>query len=159
MKRLRLLWILPILMFLLILSVHRTVTAQGVPKNQRIILMTSVLVPSAPRPVSTCSNALPHCTILSWAAPTKNTDGTSIVGTVTYNVFRSATNGGPYAQLNLTPVSLTTYEDDSVVGGQTYFYVVTAVVGTVSSANSAQVTSLIPASVPNPPTALVVTSQ
>ena len=43
-----------------------------------------------------------------------------------YNVYRSETSGGPYAQLNGTPLPSPAYTDSNVVAGTTYFYVVTA---------------------------------
>src|SRR2546425_561382 len=46
---------------------------------------------------------------------------------VSYNVYRGTQSGGSYQKLNSSPVSTTTYTDNSVLAGQTYFYVVTAV--------------------------------
>jgi parallel beta-helix repeat protein len=43
-----------------------------------------------------------------------------------YNVYRSATAGGPYTKLNSEPLSHPSYSDDSVTNGSAYFYVVTA---------------------------------
>ncbi|MCB9853682.1 MAG: endonuclease [Phycisphaerales bacterium] len=44
-----------------------------------------------------------------------------------YNIYRSTTSGGPYAQLNGAVVNTNAYNDTTVVNGTTYFYVVTAV--------------------------------
>jgi fibronectin type 3 domain-containing protein len=44
-----------------------------------------------------------------------------------YNAFRGTQSGGPYAQLNSSVISSTSYSDPTVASGQTYFYVVTAV--------------------------------
>ena len=41
-----------------------------------------------------------------------------------YNVYRSATNGGPYGLIASTTSSYSTYLDSSVVNGTTYYYVV-----------------------------------
>jgi hypothetical protein len=57
--------------------------------------------------------------LLSWVA-SKST----VVG---YNVYRGTQSGGPYAQLNSSLITSTTFTDTSVEAGQTYFYVVTAV--------------------------------
>jgi fibronectin type 3 domain-containing protein len=46
---------------------------------------------------------------------------------VGYNVYRGSVSGGPYTLLNSTPNGNLSYTDTTVVGGQTYFYVVTAV--------------------------------
>src|SRR6266702_59392 len=60
-----------------------------------------------------------HSATLSWTPSTS-----SVVG---YYVYRGTQTGGPYAKLNDTPVSLTTYTDSAVQAGQTYFYVATSV--------------------------------
>src|SRR5579859_1312773 len=52
---------------------------------------------------------------LSWAA---------VAGATGYSVSRGATTGGPYAQI-ATPAG-TSYNDTSVSGGTTYYYVVQA---------------------------------
>jgi hypothetical protein len=44
-----------------------------------------------------------------------------------YNVYRSTTSGSGYSKLNNLPVSSSNYTDYLVVGGTTYYYVVTAV--------------------------------
>src|SRR2546427_653721 len=46
---------------------------------------------------------------------------------VSYNVYRGTQSGGSYQKLNSLPAPTTTYTDNSVLAGQTYFYVVTAV--------------------------------
>jgi hypothetical protein len=63
---------------------------------------------------------------LSWNA----VDGAS-----SYNIKRSTTAGGPYTTI-ATNVSGTSYVDNTVTNGTTYYYVVTAVNGTAESANS-----------------------
>lgn len=60
-----------------------------------------------------------HIVNLSWAASTSTVTG--------YNVYRSSTSGGPYTKLNSTSVPGTSFTDESVQAGQTYFYVTTAV--------------------------------
>lgn len=44
-----------------------------------------------------------------------------------YNVYRGTTSGGPYAMINSTLDPVTSYVDNSAMGGQTYYYVTTAV--------------------------------
>jgi len=46
---------------------------------------------------------------------------------VGYNVYRSTQSGGPYAKMNSSLLTSTTFTDVSVEAGQTLFYVVTAV--------------------------------
>ncbi len=50
---------------------------------------------------------------------------TSVV--VGYNAYRGGQAGGPYTKLNSSPIAGTTYTDNTVQAGQTYFYVATAV--------------------------------
>ena len=44
-----------------------------------------------------------------------------------YNVYRSLTSGDDYTKLNGAALSNSSYSDDTVIGGQIYYYVVTAV--------------------------------
>jgi fibronectin type 3 domain-containing protein len=60
-----------------------------------------------------------HFVTVSWRASTS-----SVLG---YYLYRSTQAGGPYVRLNSTPVAETQYSDFTVVAGQTYFYVVSAV--------------------------------
>jgi uncharacterized repeat protein (TIGR03803 family) len=75
---------------------------------------------------------------LSWdASTTQNTVG--------YNVFRSLNVNGPYTQINPTLDTNTAYSDSTVQGGQTYYYVTTAVNNQgVQSAYSNQSEAVIP---------------
>src|SRR6266702_1124692 len=78
-----------------------------------------------------------HSATLSWTPSTS-----SVVG---YYVYRGTQTGGPYAKLNDTPVSLTTYTDSAVQAGQTYFYVATSVdLSNVESAFSNESSATIP---------------
>ncbi len=75
---------------------------------------------------------------LSWIASTS----TNVAG---YNTYRGSGSGGPYAQLNSTPVTGTSYRDASVQPGQTYYYVTTALNADHSeSAYSNQVQVAVP---------------
>ncbi len=60
-----------------------------------------------------------HSADLSWS-PSPST----VVG---YNIYRSSTSGGPYAQVNSSLDPSTLYTDGTVQNGQTYYYVSTAV--------------------------------
>jgi hypothetical protein len=78
-----------------------------------------------------------HSVVLNWTA-----SPSSIVG---YFVYSGKQTGGPYSKLNSTPVSGTTFTDSSVLAGQTYYYVATAVDSAgVESAYSNEVSALIP---------------
>ncbi|HEY2120989.1 MAG TPA: choice-of-anchor D domain-containing protein [Candidatus Acidoferrum sp.] len=60
-----------------------------------------------------------HSVSLSWQPSTS-----SVVG---YNVYEATSSGGPFTKLNSTPTASTTYSDTSVVSGDTYYFVTTAV--------------------------------
>jgi hypothetical protein len=66
---------------------------------------------------------------------------------VGYFVYRSSKSSGPYAKLNPQASPETSYTDSSVVGGQTYFYVVTSVnFENIESAFSEQISVTVPSS-------------
>jgi hypothetical protein len=93
----------------------------------------------SPQTVS-LSGAGTHDVILSWTASTT-------AGVVGYNVYRGTTSGGPYpTELNSAPINGTTYTDETVQAGQTYYYVVTAVASNdvTQSADSNQVSATVP---------------
>jgi hypothetical protein len=74
---------------------------------------------------------------LSWTASTSSVSG--------YNVFRSTTSGGSYSQLNGSLVNGTQFTDSTAMGGQTYYYVVTAVNSSnVQSPDSNQASAVTP---------------
>jgi len=88
----------------------------------------------------TGAGAVPHYVSLSWTASSSS----SIAG---YNVYRGTTSGGPYTILNSALVAGTTYTDNTVAAGATYYYVSAAVNDSnVQSAYSTQA----PATVPSP---------
>jgi hypothetical protein len=79
-----------------------------------------------------------HSVDLTWNASTSGVTG--------YNVYRGGNSGGPYSQINSILDSASSYIDNTVVAGNTYFYVTTAVDGNgVESVNSNQVQAVIPA--------------
>lgn len=81
--------------------------------------------------------ALAHSATLSWTASTS-----TVIG---YNVYRGSISGGPYVLVNSSLVSGTLYVDSSVVSGQTYYYVTTAVAsGNMESTFSNEVSAAIP---------------
>jgi hypothetical protein len=59
-----------------------------------------------------------HSVTLAW--------GSNAAG-VGYNIYRGATANGPYTKINVSPHPASTFTDASVAGGQTYFYMTTAV--------------------------------
>jgi Abnormal spindle-like microcephaly-assoc'd, ASPM-SPD-2-Hydin len=61
-----------------------------------------------------------HSVFLSWTASTSS----NVIG---YNIYRGTASAGPYSKINSSLNAGTTYTDNSVVDGQTYYYVSTAV--------------------------------
>ena len=83
------------------------------------------------------SGALAHTATLTWTSSTS-----TVIG---YNVYRGTASGGPYVLVNSSLVAGTSYADSTVVSGQTYYYVATAVAsGNVESTYSNQVSAAIP---------------
>ncbi len=78
---------------------------------------------NSPTTVSLTGNGVqvPSASIvdLFWDASISVVDG--------YYVYRSTQSGGPYTKLNATLVSTTSFSDNTVAPGTTYFYVATAV--------------------------------
>ncbi len=82
--------------------------------------------------------AAAHTVNLSWDASTSQ----HIVG---YNVYRGGNANGPYTKINSTLDPNTNYSDTTIQGGQTYYYVTTAVDNQgVESAYSNQTEAVIP---------------
>jgi hypothetical protein len=84
--------------------------------------------------------AEPRTVTLNWQAST----GTPAA--VGYFIYRRTGSDGPWSKLNGPPATATTYSDSSVVGGQTYQYVITAVgASNQESAMSQHASAAIPA--------------
>ncbi|MGC2279290.1 MAG: choice-of-anchor D domain-containing protein, partial [Candidatus Acidiferrales bacterium] len=78
-----------------------------------------------------------HSVALSWNPSTSTVAG--------YFVYRSSQASGPYAKMNSSAESSTSYSDSTVANGQVYYYVVTAVNSSnIESAYSNQVSVTIP---------------
>jgi hypothetical protein len=96
-----------------------------------------------------------NAAVLTWTAPTQNTDGTTITAPLTYNVYRGAS---ATALTKLTSVSALTYTDPAgSATPTTYFYAITAVEAGVESVDSGVVSKTIAAAAltPGAPTSLV----
>jgi hypothetical protein len=79
-----------------------------------------------------------HSVALSWTASTSQ----NVIG---YNIYRGIKSGGPYSKINSVLNASTLYTDTTVVDGQTYYYVTTAVNSSnQESAHSNQVQAVIP---------------
>jgi fibronectin type 3 domain-containing protein len=86
--------------------------------------------------VSLLGTGVVHSATLSWT-PSVTT------GVTGYNVYRG-TVLGTYMQINPTTVSGDSYADTQVIGGTTYYYVVTAVSPAGQSGYSTPATAAIP---------------
>jgi fibronectin type 3 domain-containing protein len=91
---------------------------------------------SSPTPAS-APQSVSHSVQLRWAAHR----AADVLG---YNVYRAARSGGPYARLNPALLANPDYLDTTVVGGRTYYYVVTAVSVIAESGASGEVVAVIP---------------
>jgi hypothetical protein len=79
-----------------------------------------------------------HSVALSWTASTSQ-------GIAGYNAYRSTVSGGPYTLLNSSLIASTTYTDQNVQSGITYYYVTTAVDSQdVESAYSNEAAATVP---------------
>lgn len=96
-------------------------------------------------------NATPGANLvsLSWTAATGSP--------ASYNVKRSTVSGGSYATIGTTTAPTVIY-NDSVLGGQTYYYVVAAVNGAGESTNSSEVSAAPTLAAPAAPTGLAGTA-
>lgn len=88
----------------------------------------------------TCVVNVTHSATLNWTASTSS----NVVG---YNIYRGTASGGPYTKLTSSPTALTSYTDNNVVSGQTYYYVATAV---DSSSNESGYSNQSQAVIPTP---------
>jgi len=74
----------------------------------------------SPTAESVSGTGTPATVYLSWKASTSP----HVVG---YNIYRHDSSGSSYAKINSTLHGVTSYEDASVVSGETYYYATTAV--------------------------------
>ena len=102
-------------------------TAKNKSPKSIAIMTTVVSVPAKAAPTGACAGAFVHCVTLTWNAPTANTDGSPITGTLSYSVYRATSVSGVIGAFSQVGTSASvSYEDDTVVSGTTYVYQVTA---------------------------------
>lgn len=92
---------------------------------------------------------------LTWTAPTTNTDGTPITGTLSFNVYQGPTGaeGATPVQTGLSGTSVTITL--GLADGTTVCFKVTAVEGGQESAKSNEACKTFPAATPNAPSLTV----
>jgi len=61
-----------------------------------------------------------------------------------YNIYRSTVSGGSYSKINSSTITTASYTDQTVVGGSTYYYTVTAVSANMQSGYSNEVKVVVP---------------
>jgi hypothetical protein len=103
--------------------------------------------PNAPTGLNATSGT--NLVSLSWTAATGSPTG--------YNVKRSTVSSGPYSTIGTTTAPTMIY-NDSVLGGQVFYYVVSAVNGSGESTNSLQVSATPTLGAPAAPTGLAATA-
>ena len=114
-----------------------TPQAGGTASGSISLNSNAVNTPTVEKLTGSGTVAPPHSVSLSWSS-----SPSAVVG---YNVYRSATSGGPYTKLNSVLNASTSYIDTSVKSGATYYYVSTAVAGSGSESRySNQLRAVIP---------------
>lgn len=106
-------------------------------------LLIAIAALMSGRPVAAqtaCVNGTAHSVTLSWTASISP-------GVAGYHVYRATRTHGPYVRINSEPVTTTSYQDPDVLGGRTYYYVVTAL---DASANESAYSNEAAAPVPPP---------
>jgi hypothetical protein len=77
----------------------------------------------------------PHCVSVLWSNATQ-VDGNT--------VYRGTVTGGPYTAVSALLSGATSWQDNDVTAGTTYFYVVTATVNGTESAYSTEASAVVP---------------
>ena len=114
-----------------------TASIEG-PNTCTVITVQRIIDASLGQP---CSLYNAHAANLSWTA--------SVTPNVTYNVYRATASAGPYTKVNSSAIMGLTYSDTTVLAGQTYYYVATAVAIT-GGAESAYSSPPVQATIPSP---------
>jgi hypothetical protein len=111
--------------------------AAGNATGEIKITSDAINSPQAITLAGTGVTAVTHSVFLSW-----NGSASSVAG---YNVYSSLVSGGPYSRANSSAIPLTSYTDDNVKTGVTYYFVVTSIGSDgVESAHSSQVSVVVP---------------
>lgn len=99
--------------------------------------------------------AAPPSATLTWTAPTKYTDGTTITVPLTYNVYQGL-SGATKTRVLSNLVALTTTITTGLSPNSTVCWELTAVAGGQESAHTAEVCKTFPPQVPEAPAGLTV---
>ena len=104
------------------LNVEFDPTTAGAATGQLTITSNSSISPTAGISLSATGEAVSHEVDLSWQAPGASSDPAT-----SYNVYRSSDGGTSYQRVNSSQVTQSTYADTTVLGGQSYDFVVKSV--------------------------------
>ena len=119
-------------------TVTFTPQASGATSGTLSLVSNASNSPATETLTGTGTAATQHTVDLTW---------NSSSGAVGYNVYRGMANGGPYTMINSSLDGSTSYIDNTVVAGQTYYYVATAV---NSEAQESGYSNVAQAVIPNP---------
>jgi hypothetical protein len=100
------------------------------------------------------AQAAPSAT-LTWTAPTANTDGSAITGTLTYNIYQ-ALQGVPLSKVSTGNTALSVVVTAGLTAGTTQCFAVTAVEGTQEGAQSSIGCKTFPSPTPLAPVLISV---
>ncbi len=103
-----------------------------------------LLLPAPPPPAGLSASPGNQSVSLSWTAPATAPAG--------YNVYRSSDGGNTWAKVNASLVTASTYTDNGLTNGTTYYYYVTSVDGSGFEGAPSTAVSAVPLN-PNPPAA------
>jgi hypothetical protein len=95
--------------------------------------------------------ATANTAVLTWTAPTLNTDGTTITLPLTYNVYQGASGSTAKSKVQSGITALAATVTAGLVAGTTACFELTAVAGALESAHTAEVCKAFPSATPNAP--------
>ncbi|MFC2021610.1 carboxypeptidase regulatory-like domain-containing protein [Chloroflexota bacterium] len=111
------------------------------------IVTSDALAPATPSSlVATAGNGQVS---LTWTAPTTSADGSALTDLLGYEIYRSTSATGTYAQVNATNVQTTSYTDTTVTNGTTYYYKVTTADSGGNESSKSSVSSGVTPSAPS----------
>jgi fibronectin type 3 domain-containing protein len=119
-------------------TVTFTPQASGATSGTLSFVSNASNSPATETLTGTGTAATQHTVDLTW---------NSSSGAVGYNIYRGTVNGGPYSVINSSLDGSTSYIDNTVTSGQTYYYVATAV---NSEGQESGYSNVAQAVIPNP---------